>query len=140
MVIINYIMNLYYRILVDAIVKIRSIQLRKEDWKWLIQALMASVMGVKLMFFIAIFERYILEVEFYNIGFNFPILDSFIKGLLLFFVPPFMVNYLLVFHNNKFERLLKKYQSYNGKLFLTYFLASIFIPLSVLIIAFFLKQ
>jgi|SRR5690554_113115 len=132
-------MNLYYKIWVDAIVKIRSNPLRKEDWKWLIQVLMASAMGVKLMFFIAIFERYILEVEFYNIGFNFPILDSFIKGLLLFFVPPFLVNYLLIFNDNKYESLVNKYESHNGRLFLTYFFASIFIPLSILMIAFFLR-
>ncbi|HLW63314.1 MAG TPA: hypothetical protein VKY33_07930 [Flavobacterium sp.] len=132
-------MNLYYRIWVDAIVKIRSNPLRNEDWKWLIQALMAAAMGVKLMFFIAIFERYVLEVEFYNIGFNFPILDSFIKGALLFFVPPFLLNYLLIFRKDKYELLLKRYSSHNGKLFLAYFFASILLPLSILITAFFLR-
>lgn len=132
-------MSIYYKIWVDAIVKIKSNPLRKEDWKWIIQSLMASAMGVKLMFFMAIINRHLLNIPFSDVGFNFPILDSFVKGMLFFFIPPFLINYLLIFRNNKYEILLNKYKNHNGKLFITYFFVSIFVPLIILIIAFLLK-
>ena len=41
--------NLYYRIWVDGILKIKENPLRKEDWKWMIQAYVGIAMALNLV-------------------------------------------------------------------------------------------
>ena len=135
-------MNLYFKIWVDAIVKIKKNPLRKEDWKWMVQIYMAIVMALNLMFLLAILQRNIVHISFYDLEINMfssEILNNLISGFILFFLPPLLINYLLVFKNDKYLVLIEKYKFENGKYFLTYFFSSIFVPLLILIIAFFLK-
>ena len=135
-------MNLYFKIWVDAIVKIRKNPLRKEDWKWMVQIYMAIGMALNLMFLFAILQRNILNIAFYDLEINLlsnEILNNLISGFILFFLPPLLINYLFIFKNDKYLVLIKKYKFENGKYFLTYFLASLFIPLLILITAFILK-
>ena len=41
--------NLYYRIWVDGILKIKENPLRKEDWKWMIQAYVGIAMALNFV-------------------------------------------------------------------------------------------
>ena len=135
-------MNLYFKIWVDAIVKIRKNPLRKEDWKWMVQIYMAIVMALNLMFLFAILQRNILHFTFYDLEINMfssEILNNLISGFMLFFLPPLLINYLFIFKNEKYLVLIEKYKFENGKYFLTYFFTSLFVPLLILITAFLLK-
>lgn len=135
-------MNLYFKIWVDAIIKIRKNPLRKEDWKWMIQIYMAIAMALNLMFLLAILQRNIFNFSFYDIEINLfssKILNDFLSGFILFFLPFLLINYLLIFRDKKYLDLIKKYKSENGNYFFRYFFTSLFLPLLVLIIAFILK-
>ena len=135
-------MNLYFKIWVDVIVKIRKNPLRKEDWKLMVQIYMATAMALNLMFLFAILQRNILHFSFYDIEINLfssKILNDLISGFILFFLPPLLINYLLVFKNEKYLVLIEKYKSQNINYFFGYFFTSLFLPLIVLIIAFILR-
>jgi hypothetical protein len=93
-------MNLYFKIWVDAIVKIRKNPLRNEDWKWIVQIYMAIAMALNLMFIFALLQRNILHSTFYDLEINIfssEILNNLISGFILFFLPPLLINYLLIF-------------------------------------------
>jgi hypothetical protein len=61
-------------------------------------------------------------------------LDALISGFTLFILPNVLLNYFLIFRNNRYEMLLTKYKSYNGKLFISYFLASLALPLLLIVV------
>lgn len=131
-------MNIYYKIWVDCIVKAQSIPANKKNWKRFTMAFMTSAMAINYMIIMAILQRNILGYSFYDFKVNiFPgtKLDALISGLTLFWLPMTLINYFLIFRNNRYEELLKKYKSYNGKLFFIYFFTSLAIPLVFLIIS-----
>lgn len=135
-------MNLYYKIWADAIIRIRKNPLKKEDWKWMVQIYMAIAMAINLMFLLAILQRNIFNFSVYDIEINLlysKILNDLLSGFILFFLPPLLVNYLLIFKNKKYLDLIEKYQTVNGNHFFRYFFTSLFLPLIVLIIAFVLR-
>lgn len=131
-------MNLYYKIWVDCIKRLQSIPANKKSWKRLTMAFMTSAMAINFMIIMAILQRNVLGYSFYDIKVDvFPgtKLDALISGLTLYWLPMTLINYFLIFRNNRYEELLKKYKSYNGKLFFIYFFTSLAIPLLVLIIS-----
>jgi hypothetical protein len=133
-------MNLYYKIWVDLIVLAKNNPLRKEDWKWMVQIYMAMAIAIKLAFIMSIVQRNILDYYFYNLDvFNNQVINNFFSFFILFFLPPVVINYLLIFKDNKYQILIKQYKSYNGKLFAAYFFISFFIPLIFFMTAFLLK-
>lgn len=128
-------MNFYYNIWVDAIVKIRNNPSRKDDWKWVVQIFMATPMCFNLMFLLTIVERHILGFTFYQIEINlFPgeFLNVLLSAIILFFLPPLVINYWLVFRNEKYIDLIEKYGSENGNYFFPYFLTSLLLPIAIL--------
>lgn len=128
-------MKLYYRIWVDAIVKLRSRTQNAGMWKYLAMTLMSIAMAINFIFLMAILQRNILKMNFYNLEVNFlpgSILNSFFSFFCLFLLPVLLLNYFLIFYKNRYEKLIVRYHYRNGKLFLTYFLLSLFVPLVVL--------
>ena len=116
--------------------------MRQEDWKWMVQIYTTITMALNLMFLLAILQRNIFNFSFYDIEINlFPvkILNDLLSGFILFFLPPLLINYLLIFKNKKYLDLIEKYKSENGNYFFRYFFTSLFSPLVVLIIAFILR-
>jgi hypothetical protein len=133
-------MKLYYKIWVDLIYLAKNNPLRKEDWKCMVQIYMAMAMAIKLAFIVSIIQRNVLHFYFYDLNiFNNQVINNLFSFFILFFLPPVIINYLLIFKNNKYQILVEKYKSYNGKLFAAYFFISFFIPLIIFIIAFLLK-
>jgi len=134
----RYFMNLYYKIWVDCILKAQSIPANKRNWKHFTMAFMTTAMAINLAIIMSILQRNILGKYFYHFEVDFfpgTKLDALISGFTLFGLPMLLLNYFLIFRNNRYEELLKKYKSYNGKLFFIYFFASLAIPLLFLIIS-----
>lgn len=128
-------MNLYYKIWVDFILKARSIPANRNNWKRFTFGFMGIAMAINFACIISIFQK-IIGVYFYHFKVDlFPgeSLDTFISGFGLFVLPMFLLNYFLIFRGKQYERLIKKYKSYNGKLFAIYFFVSLTIPLLILI-------
>lgn len=144
---ISYIMNqkiknemiltIYYKLWVDCITKARSIPDNKNDWKVYTMIFMSMAMAINFVLFMALLQRNILGFSFYDIKIDiFPgkNLDAFISFFILYLFPMLLVNYILIFRKNRYEKLLATFKSYNGKLFISYFLASLALPLLLIII------
>lgn len=127
-------MRWYYMVWVDCITNIRVKKGNEKSWKKISMAAMCSAMTTNLVFCMAILQRNILGYYFYD--YDFPFLPEYMSnlvGLLVLYVLPILfVNYLLVFRNNRYEILLKKYPYNEGKLFASYFISSMLIPVILL--------
>lgn len=136
-------MSLYYRIWVDGIVKIRSLPKNAGNWKFPIICFMTMSMAMNFMVFVAILERNILHSNFYDLKINiFPgtNLDAFLSFFFMFFLPPLLINYVLIFRKQRYKVLIAKYKFNNGKLFIGYLLGSLILPFFLLLIGFLLTR
>lgn len=126
-------MNIYYKLWVDCISRARSLPKNKYNWKFNSLLFMTLAMSFNLLILLTYVERHITSSNFYQIEFGFlpPFLNSFIAFLILYFIPLLLVNYFFIFRNDRYKLLEKKYKTFNGKLFLTYFTLSIIVPLAL---------
>jgi hypothetical protein len=136
-------MNLYYKIWVDGIIRLKSLPANKGLWKFYSMVLISFAMALNLAMIMAIAQRNIFKNSFYDLHvsiFNDSQLNSFTSFFVLFFLLPLFLNYFLIFRNNRYEKLIKKYKSYNGKLCIAYLLISYFLPFVLLLIGYFLER
>jgi hypothetical protein len=135
-------MGLYYRIWVDSITRLRSREVNKDNWQIKSMIAMSISMMFNLLLLMAILQREVLGYYFYEL--NMPFLSDFenyiFTMLLLFLLPCVIINYLLIFHGKRYEKLIIKYPYYNGKLFAAYFSISLFLPIILIWIGIFLYQ
>lgn len=130
-------MNIYYRIWADAIVFERTKHGHMRNWKVFTLIPISLVQGLNLL---AIFILIgFLTGNFANLFFEIDIfpgsmLDSFVSGSITMILPFLLLNYILVFWNKRYEKIIENYPFKNGKLYLLYFLISIGLFLGPLII------
>lgn len=127
-------MGLYYRIWVDLITKATSIPENKDRWKLFSMIFMSISMMLNVMLGMTILQKHLLGKYFYHIEFSFfpKYLNNVVSGLLLFALPCVLINYFLIFFNDRYKKLVQKYPYYQGKLFMAYFSVSMFLPLVLL--------
>lgn len=134
-------MKLYYLIWVDCIVKARSKEGNEKTWPFLTMTMMSLPMVVDMMLFMTIFERDILGRSFYNLnvsGFS-EYTNKVFSFVILFALPCVIINYVLIFRKNRYEKLIKKYTYYQGNLFLAFFLISMLAPIILIVLGIFLS-
>jgi hypothetical protein len=127
----NKMLRLYYIIWVDLIKKVKLKKANDDSWQFMCMMIMSIAMSLNLILFMAILQAHILHNYFYKLHFTFlpRSLSNILSFTILFMFPSVAVNYLLVFRNNRYKNLLKKFPSYEGKAFITYFLISMFLPI-----------
>jgi len=142
-------MNIYYKIWIDCILRLRSQKQNKETWMEWSMIIMTIAMTVNLLFFMTLFERHVLGFSFYEFHISSPNIVSDVERvndvlniLVLFVLPCFVVNFLLIFRKKKLKKLIRKYKypCYNGKLVLTYVSISLFLPIVLLFIGIIIYQ
>ena len=128
--------GLYYRIWVDAIKRAKSLPENRENWPLGTMIFMTVSMTMNLSLILIIIEKYIFKSYVYKLEFSFlpSNVSNVVSFIILFVLPCVLVNYFFIFYRHRYEELLKKYPSKDGKLFLTYFFISIFLPLILLMI------
>ena len=92
--------NLYYRIWVDGILKIKENPLRKEDWKWMIQAYVGIAMALNFVLILFLinylgFTNKMLILEFEILPFK--KINSFLRFFVSYMLPFLTINYYLIF-------------------------------------------
>lgn len=128
-------MKLYYEIWMDCITRMRSIESNKSDWKIKALISMTSAMTFNFVLIMVVLQREILGFYFYEL--NFPFLSGFANYILtiivLYVFPCFVLNYLLIIHSKRYEKLQKVY-IYQGRkhYFLIYMLISVLLPIVLL--------
>lgn len=125
-------MRLYYILWVDCITNIRA----KEEKNWKIKSMtaMSFAMMFNLFFIMAILQRNVIGYYFYKINLYFlpKIISNLVNVTALFILPCLVINYLLIFRNKRYEKLLTKYPYKKGKFIVTYLLCSTGIPIILL--------
>src|SRR5689334_3140732 len=111
-------MRLYYLIWVDLIIRAKSRPDNESNWPVMTMIFMTAAMGLDFAFLMTILEHYILKYNFYELH-----IPSIPKGIadplsfaILFGGPPLVLNYLLIFRNRRYEKLIEKYEYHDGKL------------------------
>ncbi|WP_214073500.1 hypothetical protein [Mucilaginibacter sp. dw_454] len=134
-------MNIYYRIWASAIAEHREGKSPDGGWKLMPLVAMSVLMGINLLALflllhalnhslLILFPVHIFDTTGYNTG---------IAVLITYFVPFVILNYLLIFYNNRYEEIVKRYDSKGSKLYRNYALISlgvIVIPLALKLIIF----
>lgn len=130
--------GLYYRIWVDFIKRIQ-LQPAIDRQNWKIRAMMGMTLPMVFNFILimTVLEKYVFKKYFYKIEFTFlPLrINNVLSYLVLFILPCVLINYLLIFRNKRYKKLLDRYPYYKGRLFLTYFFVSVILPIILIWIA-----
>ena len=129
-------LGVYYKIWVDCIKRGRQQPANRHNWQVGSMIFMTMAMAFNFVFIMTVLERHVFKSYFYKLDFSFfPVyVDNVLSYLILFILPCGLVNYLLIFRNKRYEKLLKKYPYYNGKLFAIYFTISMMLPILILMI------
>ncbi|HEY4327131.1 MAG TPA: hypothetical protein VGN20_24300 [Mucilaginibacter sp.] len=122
------VLGLYYKIWVDAIVVEQSKRNRKTNWKLNTIIPMSVLNGANLLTFFYWMKTIVNKnfLLFFPVSiFNAKPLNGFISIVITFFIPFVILNYLLIFNNDRYKELLIKYPGNNGKLYKKYILFSL---------------
>lgn len=108
------------------------IEANKKDWKIKSTFSMTFAMTFNFVLFMVVLQREILGFYFYEI--NFPFLTGFanyiITMVVLYVLPCIILNYFLIFHNQRYEYLKKRYAHHDSKHYcLIYMLISVLLPI-----------
>ena len=95
---------------------------------------MTAAMTFNWLLIFKVTEFALVGRPFYEINFYFlpDELGTLLEFFILFIAPWLIVNYLLIFRNDRYQKLLTIYPYEEGRLFLTYFLSSIFVPIVIM--------
>jgi hypothetical protein len=120
--------GLYYRIWVDAIVSQKEKRAEQTSWKLYTLVPISVLQGINL-FTIFYWLRMIVNKGLLLMMpvaiFNARPLNGFISVIITFFTPFLLLNYLLIFNNERYKKLIENYNSEGGKLYKKYALLSI---------------
>ncbi|MGV8095646.1 MAG: hypothetical protein AB2L24_27670 [Mangrovibacterium sp.] len=117
--------NIFYLIWVDAIVGFRNHNPTRTDWKialFIIQTTCNALNLWTILLWLKYFEifSFIIKIDI----FPGTILNS-AAGFIVQFASPFiLLNYFLIFYNDRYEKLIEKYPHKKGKLAMIYTICS----------------
>lgn len=132
-------LGFYYRIWVDGIVKMRSMPENRDMWKFYTMFLTSLAMAFNLATALAILQRYVFKRIFWDVDvhiFHNAVVDAVTKFFLLYYFIPLVLNYFLILWNRRYETLLSRYKTYNGWLYISYTMGSLFLPLIAMVVAY----
>jgi len=121
-------LSLYYRIWADAIVSQKKKRSEHTSWQLYTLVPMSVLQGINLLTFFywmkVIVNRYLplfMPVDIFNAH---P-LNDFVSVIITFIAPFAILNYLLIFNNERYKNIIQKYTAQDGKLYKKYILISI---------------
>lgn len=134
-------LRLYYRIWVDCILRAQSQPANKQSWPRITILFMSICMALNLLLIMFFLQKYVFGNFFYTLNLDFlpKRIDYLLNFIILFFVPCIGINYLLIFTNKRYERLLNRYGYHNGRLFITYLVISALLPVILVWLKYFLQ-
>lgn len=129
--------NWYYKIWTDAIISQRAKRAEHTSWKLYTIIPISVLQGINLFTFF-----YWMRIIFsHNLLLTMPVgifhahpLNGFISVMITFFIPFVLLNYLLIFYNNRYDKLILRYGSDNGKIYRNYALYTLGIAIIPIII------
>lgn len=131
-------LGLYYRIWVDFIIRAKKNPANNGNWQQGSMIFMTLAMSSNFILIMTILERHVLKRTVYTLNFSFlpERANSVLSYIFLFILPCWIMNYLLIFRNKRYLKLLERYPYKNGKLAISYFVISLMLPIILLLIGF----
>jgi len=127
----------YYKIWVDAIAATKAKKAEAGNWKLYTLVPISALMGINLLTLFALLKAVVnhnLPLYLPVTIFNYRLINDFISIVVTFFIPFIILNYLLIFNQNRYVQLAEEYKAENGKFYKRYALVSLgllIIPLIV---------
>ena len=121
-------LSAYYKLWVDAIVSEKNKKGRGTTWKAFTIIPISILMGINLLtllYWTSKLTNYQLPVILVVGLFKERILNIYISAILMFFIPFFLLNYLVIFYGDRYNELIKQYQDNKGKWYRNYALISL---------------
>ena len=123
---LNIMGNIYYKLWVDVIANDKGYKNNEDGWKsvvfWLITT--ANVLNVMFVYmWLNYYQLYKLK-HIFNASSNL-VSISLVEIFIIYYLPIVVINYFLIFHKDRYKKLIIKYYHYNGKLALYYGLGSL---------------
>ena len=133
-------LSAYYKIWVDAILFAKSSKAESQSWKVFTIIQISILQGLNLATLLLLIRAFsnrkftvVLPVGIFNIG----IADTAISLLLTFFLPFIVLNYLLIFNNDRYSQIINTYKSSSRRWYMWYAVITLgifFIPYIVKIL------
>ena len=114
--------NLYYMIWADAVISFKKYHPKRKDWKSAIFLQMTWIHTINLWILLLWLKFFkVFTIPLLNIN-AFPgkILNDFFSFTIEFALPIGILNYFLIFHNNKYEKITQKYKNVKFRFALVY--------------------
>lgn len=121
-------LNAYYKLWVDTISFEKAKRTNKDNWKAFSLVPVSLLMGINLftlLYWTNELTHHNLPVLLVAGIFNNRLIDIFISVIIMYFIPFLILNYLVIFYNQRYEQLMKIYQNKAGKLYRNYILISL---------------
>ena len=121
-------LNAYYKLWVDAILLERSKKGREGSWKAYTLIPISLLMGINLftlLYWANELTKHRLPMLLIVNLFSERLLNFYISVIVMFFIPFLLLNYLVIFYNQRYEELTRLNKGSNGKLYRNYALISI---------------
>lgn len=117
--------NWYYLVWADAIRSIRKNHPNEKHWKSKIFIYITFIHSLNLALIVMWLKYFkLIELPKFNIDlFGLRLLDGSLSFFIEFGTLFLLLNYLLIFRNNRYEILLEKYSESKVRYFLVYFLS-----------------
>jgi hypothetical protein len=133
---------LYYKIWVDAIVTEKAKKVEARNWKLYTLIPISLLQGINLFTFFYWMKTLVnrtLPLFFPVTIFNARLINDFISIVITLFIPFVLLNYLLIFNNERYEQLMIKYKPEDKNLYKKYSLVTLglfIIPLIIKVMFF----
>ena len=117
--------NIYYLYWVDAIVGFKKNNPTRTDWKFKVFTISTTCNALNLwaiLLWMKFFNVFSFSMEI-NI-FSWSMLNGATIFIIYFASPFILLNYFLVFYNDRYKRLIEKYSNRNGKRAMIYIICS----------------
>jgi hypothetical protein len=127
--------NLYYQLWADGIINSASYKRNELGWKnkvfWLIT--MANSFNIVVIYLLL--QRFDIQIYRFEINiFGRSLIKNVLEGFLNFCFPIALINYFMIFKNDKYISIIKRYKDYKGVYAITYTLSSILVLVLTIIV------
>lgn len=128
--------RIYYAIWADGIRKMQMVNSsKKTNWKFISNVLMSTAGFVNVLFLSVLLPKkflwdYLVYLQIDFSGSAYLSNVSFGATISCVF---FIMNYMLIFRRARYQSFIDNYKFYNGKLFIGYFVVSIWVPILVMV-------
>jgi hypothetical protein len=104
--------NLYYAWWADSIIRIRHFNPKMKDWKMRV-FILNTFLNSTYIWIIIVWFKYLNIVTIHTIDINFfpgYLIDNVASGIINYASPFILLNYFLIFHRNRYRKIIVQYE------------------------------